>query len=733
MKIRTFTSLGAALIALGACASAGAPETAGDYGEYIPITARAMTGAEYRADNIIVEKNGGRLLISAGSVKIVYDLARGIADICQSGGGEKPVLNGVFAETEIGGQKISSAGLARDGNPVYLEEISDSFGPGVKISVLNTGPELNIWQNYYAYQNRAYVLLETVIESAAGTQTNYIAPIAAGDGADEVLSLGPEAASGSQRFLFVPFDNDAFVRYRSDRLMGASESYEVTAVFDNITRQGMITGSVSHDTWKTGIRAKTGMGRNNTSPITDFRVFGGITSKQTRDTQPHGSVGGHHINSPKIFLGFFADWRDGMDAYGEANGIIAPPLPWDQGPPFGWNSWSAVAEKVNYDIYVDSSDFLKQNVPSFANDQGVVYINFDSFWDNLSEVQRKSAASHARANGHRPGIYHTPFTFWGNVEQSMEWSPGETGGRYKWYDLLLKDSRGRPIPAIGGALALDPTHPGTKLVNEVRINQFRELGFEYVKLDFMSHGAAEGMHFDKRVTTGIQAYNQGMKHLLEVLGDDIPNQQFFISLSIAPVFPASYAHGRRISCDVFGTIDNAEYMLNSLTYGWWLHRSVYPFNDPDHIVVYNSYNHRDPILFNEGLTRYISSAIAGGFMIDSDDFRIPEARDRAKQILNNQAVNRLAASGITFRPVEGDTNDRAADVFVRHDGDASYLAVFNFNRDGKKTMTIDLARAGLDPEKTYRMVNLIDSRETAVSGAVSLELEPAEPRIFKLF
>ena len=44
---------------------------------------------------------------------------------------------------------------------------------------------------------------------------------------------------------------------------------------------------------------------------------------------------------------------------------------------------------------------------------------------------------------------------------------------------------------------------------------------------------------------------------------------YVISLSIAPIFPGQYAHGRRISCDVFGTINWTEYMLNSLSYGWW--------------------------------------------------------------------------------------------------------------------------------------------------------------------
>ncbi|GHU03712.1 alpha-galactosidase [Spirochaetia bacterium] len=699
----------------------------------------------YSGNKVSVVGEGSALTMSGPFGKIVYDTETGLADVYEGSadtpGAGVPYLAGVFAETEIAGRKVRTYALTRDAGAVSAIALDDAFGKGVKVSVVNRGKEgpggvLSIKQNYYLYEDHNYALFEAVV-SGVETETNYVSPLAAGN----AMAGATGAAAGSQvvfleadakdpRFLFVPFDNDAFVRYRSDRLMGASESYEVTAVFDNTSRRGFVTGSVTHDIWKTGIRAKTG-GRNGA--VTELRVFGGITSSQTRDTLPHGTLVGAEIASPKVFLGYFADWRDGMEEYGRANGIVSPPLAWDAGPPFGWNSWSAVAEKVDYDIFVTASDFLKDNLPTWTNHQGVVYINFDSFWDNLTEVQRRNAAAHVKKNGQRAGIYHTPFVFWGNVEQSREWSPGETDGRYKWFDLLLKDEKGRPVPAIDGGMVLDPTHPGTIQVTKRRLDQFREWGFTYVKLDFMSHGAVEGRHYEKSVRTGIQAYNYGMQKLLDGLGDDIKNQNFFISLSIAPIFPAQYAHGRRICCDVFGDIANAEYMLNSLNYGWWLNRTVYPYNDPDHIVVYNSFNHKEPYLYNEGLTRYVSTAIGGTFMIDSDDIRLPEAQARVKQILGNKAINNLAADGVSFRPVEGNTNDRAGDAFIRKDGNNLYLAVFNYNKEKSKTVKLDAERLGLDGKKSYRMVNLITNKEETVSGTITVELEAAEPKIFRLY
>ena len=687
----------------------------------------------YVADNILIERTAERLFIQGGSVKIDYDLRSGFADVFRVGE-NYPAIKGFFAETEIDGNILNSTKLRRNGEFLYINKIEDNFGKGVKVSVNNEGDDYTIQQNFYVYQTRDYILFEVVVESRTGVLTNYIAPIvAATSETGGVLNIGDVE---DPRFLFVPFDNDDFIRYRSDRLLEAIESYEVTSVFDNVSRRGFVTGSVSHEAWKTGVRVKTS---DNSLAIADFRVFGGISTSLTRDTEPHGAMFGNTVNSPKIFFGFYDDWRDGMEDYGNANSIVAPPLPWNHGAPFGWNSWSAVAEKVDYEVYVKASDFLKNEMPSFANHKGIVYINFDSFWDNLPEQQRIDAATHVKTNGQHPGIYYTPFTFWGNLEQSKEWRPRELGRSHTWHELLLKDKNGNPVSVYAGKMgfALDPTHPGTIEIARVRLNQFRNWGYEFVKFDFLSHGSVEGEHFNKDIRTGKQAYNYGMDKILEILGDDIPEQRFFISLSIAPIFPGRHAHARRISCDVFGDISNAEYMLNSLSYGWWLNRTVYPYNDPDHIAVYNTYVQREPMLFNEGLTRYISSAIVGGLMLTGDDFRIPEARERTVQIFSNNDVNKLAAEGISFRPVEGNTGDRAADIFVRHDSDddVMYVAVFNFSKESSKTMTLNLERLGIDPTKTWRVRNLISQQEAppVSSGYMTITLAEAEPGLFKFF
>lgn len=682
----------------------------------------------YENGTLLAEQKDGSWLLTNGLVRLEYDIQAGTMQVFFEGQ-EEALLSEVYASAtlEDGTELISKELQREEQDCIAVEEVSDGFGKGMCVSITNTGEKADVIQRYYFYEELPYFFSEAVVAGDTELSTNYIAPIFASkqDFKTNILTVEGDDV----RFLFTPFDNDAFVRYSAMPLVAASESYEVTAVYDNTTRKGLIAGSVTHDTWKTGIKVRQG----GIDATVEFSVFGGVTSVQTRDTLPHGYVSGTEVTSPRILLGYYEDYRDGLEAYGEANAVIAPPLAWDKGIPIGWNSWSAVADKVNYEVYTDSSDFVKEYLQenSFSED-GVVYINFDSFWDNLTESQLKEAAQYVRDNGQIPGIYTTPFTFWGGEYTSGK-VPG-TDDQYIWQDIVLKDENGNVLPAVDGGISVDPTHPGTFMNLEYQLNRFKEWGFAYVKMDFMSHGAREGSFYNPDITTGIQAYNYGMQKIHEILAEDLEKQEFFISFSIAPIFPAQYAHSRRISCDVFGTIDCTEYMLNSLTYGWWINGTIYPFNDPDHIVLYNSFNHQDAILFNEGLSRYISAAIAGTMLIDSDDFRIEEARDRAAEILTNEEINAVAKKGEAFRPVEGNTKDAACDTFVRYDGDedALYLAVFNFSSSEKKVMQLDMERIGLDADSEYEMYDLWSKETTEIKDGFEINLEEAEPKLLRI-
>ena len=108
------------------------------------------------------------------------------------------------------------------------------------------------------------------------------------------------------------------------------------------------------------------------------------------------------------------------------------------------------------------------------------------------------------------------------------------------------------------SIALDPTHPGTLEYNRERFKKFKDLGFEYIKLDFINNGTLEADKFyGAGHNNGYAAYTYGMDKILEMADG------MFVDLSIAPVFPAK-GHARRISCDSWGELDNSMYTLNSI-------------------------------------------------------------------------------------------------------------------------------------------------------------------------
>jgi len=421
-----------------------------------------------------------------------------------------------------------------------------------------------------------------------------------------------------------------------------------------------------------------------------------------------------------------------MEAYGRANAAIVPPLAWKDGPPFGWNSWAAAGEKVDRAVYVAASDFLARELKpaGFAGKGGTVTVNFDAFWDFMPEKDLLDCVAHAHRNGQRAGIYWTPFSFWGDdLDRKVE----GTDGRYIARDILLKDEKETPLPKLDGGWPVDPTHPGVIARMNWQFDRFVRWGFDYVKLDFLNHGSLEGVHADPAVTTGIAAYNAGMRRIREWFAPERVGRPFFISLSIAPTFPHGYAHARRVSCDAFGRKDDSEYMLNSLTFGWWLSGTVYAYNDPDHAVLYRRTG-QDPTSEVEARMRVTSALIAGTMLLDSDDLRDPAAQARARRLLGNRDAVAVAGAGRTFRPAEFDTDFHAAGTFVRHETDGSaHLALFNFS-DRAVDRTLPLATLALDARRSWRAHDLWTG-DTMTSGQdriLRLRLEAGDARLMRL-
>ncbi|MDR0506693.1 MAG: alpha-galactosidase [Dysgonamonadaceae bacterium] len=642
-------------------------------------------------------------ILNTGSWTVNYDTRSGGVNIKKD---SILIFSGIYASYKSAndGKLVTSRDYSK--RKITTEKINDAFGSGIlyKIRYSSKGfPDLI--QSFYVYPDKDYVLTDFVLTDKSGVESNYMAPLNV-DNMPSVL-----AGNGDCRALFIPFDNDKWIRYRSHTLdFTKLESYEVTAIFNNDDRRGLVIGSVEHDNWKSAIL----MGKGDMYNIGSLTCYGGAADELTRDSKPHGALRGKTIKSPKVLLGYFNDWRNGLESYADANAAITPPKTWNKAVPFGWNSWGVLQFSLTYSKAMEVSDFFRENLQnhSFVNPDSTLYIGLDSGWNRFSEDELKSFADHCKASGQTPCIYWTPFTDWKkDPERTVENMP-----QYKYRDLYLY-ANGKP-QELDGAYALDPSHPAVEAMMKKTAALFRRTGFGYVKMDFMTHGAMEAdKWYNPDITTGIQGYNYGLK-LINLHFDSM-----YINLSISPIFPAQYAQSRRIACDAWNKIKDTEYTLNATSYGWWQDR-IYQFNDADHVVLRGA---------TEGENRArITSAIITGIFITGDDFSAggsPEGKERAKKYLVNPEVNAIA-TGEAFRPLEG-SGEKSENQFLRADKNGCYLAVFNYS-ENEQSSVISLERMGLDANKSFFAKELWSGTETAVQGAITVVVPAKDVMLFRI-
>ncbi|MBE6638643.1 MAG: hypothetical protein E7616_04205 [Ruminococcaceae bacterium] len=599
--------------------------------------------------------------------KLILDKNNGVYSVAK---GENTLLVNAHAETEIGGTLIASDDfrthtVSQSGDTVTFTHDNHPTFKGMMTQTFTLKGE--------------YILSKVEIASATEQKTNYIAPIA---------TYRHSLTVENGVFLQIPFDNDAWVepKFISIHDMGyVTKGYEVAAFYDDATSAGIIFGSVEHDIWKTGIHMHA-----ENSEVMGLTVFGGIADAGTRDSSSHGMVSGTTISSPLTFIGCYDDWKDGMNAYAKANTDIAPAKESTSKVPFGFNSWGVLQSTVKYSDMVAVSNYIKEYLqPAWGEDGFAVYVNIDSYWDyiasndatcNMSLDEALAAfVATCQKNGQQAGIYFTPFAVWYTDEELK--NTQMEGSDYTFYEAALRKSDGSLYGRLDGGVALDATHPGTIDRIENRINYFISLGFSYLKLDFLTHGALEGVHYDESVETGLQAYNRSMAKIHALC-----NGKMFVNLSIAPIFPYQYADGRRVSCDAFAALDNTQHVLSYLTACFW-EKELYQYPDPDHLLVWGSPE-------SVARSRVTSGVICGtSFLIGDNLANITvdsEKHQRILQMFGNKEIVSVAKLGRAFTPLYAGPNMRCADTYYCIEGDYLYVAAFNF--DGyTRTLSLDLS------------------------------------------
>ncbi|GAB6007425.1 alpha-galactosidase [Dysgonomonas reticulitermitis] len=601
------------------------------------------------------------------------------------------LIKDLYASYKLNGSIVTTRDYKNSAS--ILKTVSDNFGTGQILQITYMDKKLpKLTQSFYLYPDRDYILTDFILESEDGEiESNYMATVNIGH-------LGKILPKGDNRALFIPFDNDAWIRFQSHPLpLDSLLSYEVSAVFDNESRKGLVVGSVEHTDWKTAVR----IGKSNNDSIGSLTCYAGVADNLTRDSKEHGAIKGKVIKSPKVYLGYCTDWRTGLEEYGEANAITALAKEWKKSMPFGWNSWGALQFNLTYKKALEVSDWIKGNIQKdgFYNRDNKLVVWLDSGWDSFTEEELKAFVQKCKNNGQLAGIYWVPFTDWGkNPEREVEYAT-----EYKFKDIYLY-ANGKP-QELDGAYAIDPTHPAIEKRMEAISALFRRCGFEYVKMDFMTHGIMEADSWYKpEIQTGVQAYNYGMRLLNKYFND------MYLNLSISPIFPSNYAQSRRIACDAWNQIKDTEYTMNALSYGWWIGKA-YLYNDADHIVLRDATE-------GENRARITSSAITGLY-ITGDDYSADgkvEGKERSNKFLTNPGINAMAI-GKSFRPVEGN-GEKSENQFVYTDSNGViYYVIFNYG-DSEIEVFPSFERIGLNNPAAYKAEELWSGQPVDLKKAI---------------
>lgn len=522
------------------------------------------------------------------------------------------------------------------------------------------------------------------------------------------------------KMLLVPYDNDMWMRYEAVALRAGRRSFDVTVLYKEDSREGLLIGAADFGRWKNAVACPALDAR-----ILEARCGRDACGEDSHDVCPHGAVEGKAVASSRFMILYGADYRDLLERYADALAAERAPRAWAGGVPFGFNTYAGLALTLNEKNFRESADFLHGALtPLGFHSGGKTYVNLDGGWQRIPEAAMLAAKDDLHARGQLAGIYDAPFAcFMPDLDTPLPLMPEHT-----FAEIVLRDARGEVLPRVDRAVPYDVTHPVWLEWTQRKARRFIDWGFDYLKIDFLSHGGMEGAHCDPAVRTGREALTLGYRALEACYDEAKMGRPFFLSLSIAPLFPYGYGTARRFSCDAFGLAEDVEYVLNAQTYAWWTGGRLYAFNDADHIVLQRGFCMPEDSTEGEARARYTSAVIAGSMMLLSEDYARPGARERTLRVAGNAAVNALARKGVVFRPVCSAGGSASHAYTARVDG-APYAALFSWQKRAERVQ-VDLAYAAL-PEGVYEDL-WTGRRVRAAEGRLAWDFDGADAALLRL-
>jgi len=664
-----------------------------------------------QTESLIFRTYQDSMTLSNGIVKVVIHQNSGKVDYRFQTGASMDNTVAYVEDIHAGLLKSSDFGQHR----ATITPIRDSLGRGQQIRLVHKDARrpLSLLQTIRMYEGQPFLL--TDVEAQADTEkdpaflaeTRNISPLAILPSENSRLFIpGKEP-----RILDVPFDNDDWVDVLEQKWPAAPAvkvsgiSYELSSVYDNETKMGIVLGSVEHDFWKTGIVYRTGAAPGL---VDSFKVFGGVATRDmpslpaayggrdgTHDYEPHGTALGKSVRSPLLYICGLRDVRMAFTGYGEMNSRLNGRLSWKGFAPVYWNSFGVEGVLGYQGVMMPEgvykvSDFI-HSLDHF-NGYGKPVLSIDSYDQSIYSTDVLAAIARYGENQHQQmGFYFIPFAVW-TWKNSFE--QGKLSGTdYLLRDVLLRDKDHHVIPykdGDWGAYPLDVTHPAVRQLIIGQLQKAKAIHARFIKIDFLTAGALESpMRYDPSVRSGMQAYNQAMK-MLKHLVDSIMGPDVFITQAISPLFPHQYAHTRFISTDVYSHLrddqpgfpnwGSTEASLATGSHMWWVQGTLWPFTNLD-VSIMKSFQKNPDLTEQEIKVRIYALMVMGSILGDGSDLRHPLAAERALKFLNNEAVCKFFSNPKAFTPLRFSDGPSLDQQLVFHlKGDPSLLALFNFSK-----------------------------------------------------
>lgn len=361
-----------------------------------------------------------------------------------------------------------------------------------------------------------------------------------------------------------------------------------------------------------------------------------------------------------------------------------------RGAVYGWCSWYDLTTKIDAEHVLNVTDVIEANPNSYG--KGIVQIDdgyqkMDGDWSANDKFPEGMAAvaKRVRESGNIPGVWFAPLMI--NPEHPwIDENPDAIQTNAKGIASFMNANPFHPA----GAKWVNPDHPATKKFLYNIINDARERGFGYIKIDFNGIGN----RFVDQTKTRMQVFRDLYTLYRAAAGDDMyilsclgsPTRGVVGFIDAARVGPDSHpAHFNKCLKSVlrFQIYDNV----------WWQ-------NDPDvaYVSSKGSMEGRRSLggtPQGEGMWRtwHNSVGLVGGTSMISDPITAPDVQGNIRnyEILRpaHTETSRLLTLGQSARnEVFGFAADRPY-------GDFAVYNLYNPSEDEAHAVSIDFKQAGL--------------------------------------